>query len=32
MQFHVMLTGRGALAAPIYRVLLDALLDGRLLP
>jgi GntR family transcriptional regulator/MocR family aminotransferase len=30
MDFHVTLTGRGDLAARIYRQLLDAVLDGRL--
>ncbi|MFC4944121.1 PLP-dependent aminotransferase family protein [Pseudonocardia sp. GCM10023141] len=30
MEFHVQLTGRGDLAARIYRQLLDAILDGRL--
>lgn len=30
MDFHVSLTGRGDLAARIYRQLLDAILDGRL--
>ena len=30
MDFHVSLTGRGDLAAQIYRQLLDAILDGRL--
>ncbi len=32
MDFHVSLTGRGDLAAQIYRQLLDAVLDGRLRP
>ena len=32
MDFHVSLTGRGDLAAQIYRQLLDAILDGRLRP
>ncbi|MFF5210028.1 PLP-dependent aminotransferase family protein [Streptosporangium sp. NPDC000396] len=32
MDFHVSLTGRGDLAARIYRQLLDAILDGRLRP